>query len=92
MAKYYVRYFEPEAYKENHQKQTIQGTSGDSLLKEEKYITTDLPWREYSRFIKYWDLLVLSADLTTIIGDVGILDLQVDFLFQKDHLTCLDLP
>ena len=77
MAKYYIRYFEPEAYKNWRQRQTIQETSEDSVTKEEKYTKTDLPWKEYSRFIKYWDLLVLSADVTTIIGDIGILELQV---------------
>ena len=41
---------------------------------------TDLPFREYARFFKGWDLIVLVADFTTIFGTFGmILELKVLF-------------
>ena len=39
---------------------------------------TDLPFREYMRFFKGWDLIVLVADFMTIFGTFGmILELKV---------------
>lgn len=86
MKKYYVRYFEPERYKETRQQTEVQGTSQDSLTGGNKYTKDDLPWKEYGRFIKGWDLLVLAADLTTIIGNLG-LQLQID---EQWTVTSLD--
>ena len=70
MKDYYLRFFEPEKYKE-----TL--TSSQSSL-ENKRIRgdKDLPLKEYLRFIKGWDVLVLVADITTISGNLG-LELQV---------------
>lgn len=33
----------------------------------------DLPFREYTKFFRGWDLIVLVADLTTIIGTFGMI-------------------
>ena len=47
----------------------------------------DLPFREYTKFFRGWDLIVLVADLTTIIGTFGtILELNVS------DCTCRSLP
>ena len=46
----------------------------------------DLPFREYARFFKGWDVIVITADLTTIIGTFGmILELKVMFLSIQWH-------
>ena len=44
---------------------------------------TDLSFREYARFFKGWDVIVLAADLATIIGTFGmILELEVVIIFR----------
>ena len=64
MKEYYLRFFEPEKYKK-----TL--TSSLSSL-ENRRIRGDLPFEEYLRFIKGWDVLVLVADITTIAGNLGL--------------------
>ena len=73
MKKYYLRFFEPEKYKENLTcSQSSESKSGTGQK--------DLPFTEYLRFIKGWDALVLVSDITIIAGNLG-LELQVNAVF-----------
>ena len=71
---YYLRFYEPERYKENIQEKESGGTSAERQSSGPGYSSTDLPVKEYLRFIKGWDLLVLVADVTTIWGTLGLAD------------------
>ena len=88
MKNYYLRFYEPERYKE-----TIKDapTTSQSLDGNKSYMP-DLPWKEYARFIKGWDILVLAADLTTICGIIGLIDeVCIVSFFQIWGITLLFL-
>ena len=84
MKNYYLRFYEPERYKE-----TIKEAPTTS---QDISCTPDLPWKEYARFIKGWDILVLAADLTTICGIIGLIDeVCIVSFFQIWRITLLFL-
>ena len=73
MKKYYLRFFEPEKYKESL-------TSLQSSESKKGTGQKDLSFKEYLRFINGWDVLVLVSDITIIAGNLG-LELQVNTVF-----------
>ena len=88
MKNYYLRFYEPERYKETIKEAP---TTSQSLDGNKSYMP-DLPWKEYARFIKGWDILVLAADLTTICGIIGLIDeVCIVSFFQIWRITLLFL-
>ena len=81
MKQNYLRFYDPEKYKET------LARSQSSLENRRIRRNKDLSLKEYLRFIKGWDVLVLVADITTIAGNLG-LELQV---IDMKHYTCHDL-